>query len=415
MNYSQVVRRTNCRVCKSTKLESVINLGSTPLANAFLTQDSLDKSESYYPLEVNFCNECSFVQLGHVVSPELLFSSYVYVSSTSSVFVKHFEDFSTYVIGKFDLNKADLVIDIGSNDGILLKPFKEKGYKVIGIEPAKKIAKYASDNGIKTFPEFINKNLSVKISKKYGKAKLVTATNVFAHIDDLDEVVKCVKEFIADDGVFMIEVAYLNDFIQKNYFDLIYHEHVSYWRVETFVRFFERLGMKVFDVEYVSVHGGSIRIFAANKNSKYKESKAVNEFIKKERSLNLNKSRTFLDYSKKIEENKILLLNLLHKTKKTGKKIAAYGAPAKGNTLLNYFGIGREYIDYIVDDSPWKQGLYSPGKKIPVRSSKELKIKRVDYLLILAWNFAESIMNNNTEFSKKGGRFIVPAPKPKII
>lgn len=415
MTEPYIFRKQSCRVCESKKLKSVINLGSTPLANAFLSKENLDSDEKYYPLEVNFCQNCSFLQLAHVVSSELLFSDYVYVSSTSQVFVKHFEDFAVNAAKKFDFKKDDLIVDIGSNDGILLKPFKKAGFKVLGIEPAKKIAEHAKKQGIETLPEFINVNLGKKISKKYGKAKMVTATNVFAHIDDLDEVMKSIKEFIDKDGVFMIEVAYLNDFIEKNYFDLVYHEHMSYWRVETFVRFFERQGMKAIDAQYVPVHGGSIRIFAADKKSKRAVNKSVNEFVKKERKLNLNKEKTFTDYSRNIEKNKILLLNLLHKTKSEGKKIVGYGAPAKGNTLLNYFGIGAEYLDCIVDDSSWKQGLFSPGKRIPVKSSAELRRNKADYLLILAWNFAPSIMEKNKEFKKKGGKFIIPAPKPKII
>ncbi len=414
MKESPVFKKNTCRVCLSHNLTPVINLGSTPLANAFLKKEEIDLEEKYYPLVVDFCNNCSFIQLGHVVSPKLLFSDYVYVSSTSPVFVKHFEDFSDFAIKKFNLNSKSFVIDIGSNDGILLKPFIKKGIKVLGIEPAEKIADAANKIGIETLPFFINQNLGRRIEKKYGKADLITATNVFAHIDDLDEVVESVKKMLGQKGVFMIEVAYLNDFIKKRYFDLIYHEHLYYWRVEMFVKFFERMGMRVFDAQYVTSHGGSIRIFVARKNAGFKISSSVKEFIKKERSLKLNKKSTYLNFAKKIEENKIQLINLLYKLKKSNKKIAGYGAPAKGNTLLNYFNIGNETLEYIIDDSAWKQGLFSPGKKIPVKNSNALEKEKVDYLFILAWNFAESIISKNSNFSKKGGKFIIPVPKPKI-
>jgi len=415
MKNLQVFRKEKCRVCFSVNLVQVINLGSTPLANAFLKKTEIDNPESYYPLEVNFCRDCTFIQLGHVVDPKLLFSNYVYVSSTSPVFIKHFEDFSKHAIEKFGLVKNNLIIDIGSNDGILLKPFKDAGFKVLGIEPAKKIAKEANKRGIKTISNFIDQRLAKNIHKKYGKANLITATNVFAHIDDLDEVVKSVDQMLDKNGIFMIEVAYLIDFIEKKYFDLIYHEHVSYWRVETFVKFFEKRRMRVIAAEKVPVHGGSIRIFVAKNDSEHKAESSVKEFIKKERDINLQKESIYVKYADEIERNKILLLNLIYKLKKSGKKIAGYGAPAKGNTLLNYFSIGTETLEYIIDDSVWKQDLFSPGKKIPVKDFSELNKNKVDYLLILAWNFAESIIEKNKDFASYGGKFIVPVPKPKVI
>lgn len=410
-----VFKKNTCRVCKSKNLTRVINLGSTPLANEFLNLEQKDKGEVYYPLEVYFCNNCTFVQLGHVVAPEKLFSNYVYVSSTSQVFVDHFVKFSENACKRFKLDENSLVVDIGSNDGILLKPFKKRGVKVLGIEPAKKIAEVAKKEGIDTLPYFISENLGKKINNKYGKANLITVTNVFAHIDKLDEVINSIKKFIYKNGVLVIEVPYLVDFIKNRYFDLIYHEHLSYWRVATFIKFFESFKMEVFDVEKVSVHGGSIRIYIANKSVMNVNTENIKKFINLENKNNLNKVETYLNFAKKIEENKILLLNLLFKLKKSGKKIAGYGAPAKGNTLLNYFNIGLETLDYIIDDSPWKQNLYTPGKKIPVFSSKYLNKNNVDFMFILAWNFANSIISKNINFSKKGGKFIIPVPKPRII
>lgn len=414
MTQPQIYKRKSCRVCLNKDLTTVILLGSTPLANAFLTEKQVDLDEKYYPLEVNFCNVCTFLQLGHSVSSELLFSEYVYVSSTSPVFINHFVQFADKAIKKFNLQKDSLVIDIGSNDGILLRPFKDKKINVLGIEPAKKIAAAAQKNGIDTVPEFMSKNVAKEIKQRYGKANLITATNVFAHIDDLDEIIQSIKILLKKDGVFMIEAPYLIDFIQKRYFDLIYHEHMSYWRVETLQRIFERFDMHVIDVEKVPVHGGSIRVYVAEKGSDLPVQKSVKKFISKERTVKLNKIGTYIDYAKEIEKNKILLLNLLYKLKKTGKKIVGYGAPAKGNTLLNYFNIGRETLDYIVDDSPWKQDLYSPGKRIPVKDFSYFNKDKVDYLLILAWNFAQSIIAKNQYFAEKGGKFIIPVPRPKI-
>ncbi len=410
----QIYKRKSCRVCLNTNLTTVIILGSTPLANAFLTEKQVELDEKYYPLEVNFCNTCTFLQLGHSISSELLFSNYVYVSSTSQVFIDHFIQFADKAEKQFQLNNESLVIDIGSNDGILLKPFKEKKIRVLGVEPAKKIATVAQNIGIDTIAEFMNRKVAKQIKQKYGLADLITATNVFAHIDDLDEIILSVKMLLGKNGVFMIEAPYLIDFIQKRYFDLIYHEHMSYWRVETLQRIFDRFEMHVVDVEKVSVHGGSIRVYIARKESDVKVRPTVKKFITKEKASKLNKISTYTDYAKEIEKNKILLLNLLYKLKKSGRKIVGYGAPAKGNTLLNYFNIGRETLEYIVDDSPWKQGLYSPGKRIPVKDFATFSNDKADYLLILAWNFADSIIAKNQSFSKKGGKFIVPVPRPKI-
>ncbi|MDP3987521.1 MAG: class I SAM-dependent methyltransferase [Candidatus Levybacteria bacterium] len=405
----------NCRVCKSKNLSKVLTFGPTPLANAFLTKEQVDLGEYYFPLDVYFCKDCSFLQLGHVVSPVVLFSDYVYVSSTSPIFVSHFKEFADKIIKRFNLDKKSLVIDIGSNDGILLKPFKKLGTRVLGIEPAKKIAKVAQIDGVDTISEFFSVELAGKIVEQKRKAKVVTATNVFAHIDDLDEVIKGIKILLDEDGVFIMEAPYLIDFIKKRYFDLVYHEHLSYWAVKPLISLFKRFGMTVFDVEKVPVHGGSIRVFVKKNSSFCKVEKSVAEFLSREKEARLSDVKTYIEYGNDILENKVKLIELLTKLKTKNKRIAGYGAPGKGTTLLNFFGIGTEILDYIVDDSPWKQGLFTPGKKIPVVPSKKLYEDKVDYLLILAWNFKDSIMNNHKNFKKLGGSFIVPVPKPKIF
>jgi len=403
-----------CRACRENDFTKVLTFGPTPLANAFLTKEQVDKEEYLYPLDVYFCNNCKFLTLGHVVSPEVLFKDYVYVSSTSQVFISHFRSFAQDVYKRFNLTKKSLVIDIGSNDGILLSPFKDLGTKVLGIEPASKIAALAKKEGVETLDNFFDMQLAKQIADKYGQVKIITATNVFAHIDNLDEVINGLNILLEDKGIFIMEAPYLVDFIEKRYFDLVYHEHLSYWSVKSLISLFKRFNMEVFDVQKVAVHGGTIRAFISRKGA-YKKEKSVNKFLSLEKKWKLDEKETYLQFSDKVLENKIKLLALLRKIKSENKKIVGYGAPAKGNTLLNYFSIGQEFLDYIVDDSSWKQGLYSPGKRIPVVSSKILVDDKVDYILILAWNFAESIMVNNKEFIKKGGRFIIPVPKPVII
>ena len=416
MKFNYLIKKNeNCRVCRTRRLEKVLDFGPTPLANAFLSKKMIDNEESFYPLQVFFCQNCTMLQLGHAVSSKLLFENYVYVSSTSPVFIKHFVDFADRIKTQFKLEKKSLIIDLGSNDGILLKPFKDLGNKVLGIEPASNIAKIARKKGVDTIDEFFNVPLAKKIKKKHGKAQIITATNVFAHIDDLDEVITGIKTMLDKNGVFIIEAPYLIDFIQKRYFDLVYHEHMSYWSIKSLQAIFKRFKMSIFDVQKVPVHGGSVRVFVKQNKGSHKIQKSVSKFLAQEKKMKLHKKATYLSYGEKILQNRVNLLSILTRLKNKGSRIIGYGAPAKGNTLLNYFKIGPDILDYIVDDSVFKQGLFTPGTHIPVHSPKILSKSKVDYILILAWNFADPIMKNYSWFKKKGGRFLIPVPIPRII
>ncbi|KKQ75730.1 MAG: Nucleoside-diphosphate-sugar epimerase [Candidatus Woesebacteria bacterium GW2011_GWB1_38_5b] len=411
----QVTKVTTCRICKSQKLNSVFSFGSTPLANSFLSEEDLSKPEPFFPLELNFCENCGLLQLAHVVSPDLLFKKYLYVSSTSNVFVEHFVVYAKEVYDKFSLNDKSLVIDIGSNDGILLAPFKKLGVKVLGVDPAQNIAKEASKKGLKTLSEYFTEKTAKKISQVYGRADVITANNVFAHTDNIDELVSGVKILLKSQGVFIIEFPYLVDMLQKNLFDLVYHEHLSYLSIRPLVTFFNNHQMKIFDVKRVSSHGGSVRVFVALNSSKYKISSSVKQLIEEEKRLGLGDINTYKEFTNHIKVNSSKLSSLLDELKADGKIIAGYGAPAKGNTLLNYFNIGKNILDYIVDDSPLKQGLYTPGTHISIVSSEKLKQNPPDYLLILAWNFAEPIMKKLSDYGVGGGKFIVPVPEPLIV
>lgn len=415
MNTSIMKQHIACRMCQKRTLDFVFSLGSTALANAFLTRQQLSDPEWFFPLDVYVCRTCSLVQLGHVVSPDVLFKNYVYVSSTSIVFQQYFEKYALEAYKRFNLGKNSFIIDIGSNDGILLKPFQSLGARVLGVEPAIRIAKQANQEGIETVCEYMTTRVARTVSDRYGEANIVTANNVFAHIDDLDEIVSSVKILLGAHGVFIIEAPYLVDFVENMYFDLVYHEHLSYVAVRPLIRYFERLGMEVFDVRKTLAHGGSIRIFVQKKGGGRSVASTVATFVHREERLKLDKSETFRVFAKKILKNKGALLNLLVKLKMKGKRIAGYGAPAKGNTFLSYFGIGKDMLDFIVDDSQWKQGLFTPGTHIPVISSRELYEQQPDYLLILAWNFAESIMKQHERFRKRGGKFIIPVPTPRVL
>lgn len=406
-----VTAKPACRVCAGNNLRKVLSLGSTPPANAFVKD--LKQPEQFFPLELSFCNGCGFVQLTHVVSPELLFRDYVYVSSTSPVFVEHFKELAATIINRFKLQPKSLVVDVGSNDGVLLRPFRDKGMKVLGIDPAEKIAEMATKSGIETLPVFFTPTVAKDIVGKYGKANIVTATSVFSHVDDLDGFVNGVRELLADDGVFVIEVYYLYELLEKNLFDTIYHEHLSYFTTATIAKLLHRLGMQVFDVEETDTHGGSLRVFAQKSGGPHRVEDSVNKFMAMEAAKRLGEASTYVKFAGEIEQNKVKLLQLLNELKSKGKSIVGYGAPAKGNTLLNYFGIGPETLDYIVDDSSWKQGLYTPGTHIPVVSFEELGRRRPDYILVLAWNFAGPIMRKCA--SSGFTNFIIPVPTPEVV
>ena len=415
MRNSLFKKYPHCRFCLNRKLIPVIDLGNQPAANAFLSKGQLKEKEHFFPLKVNFCLKCGLLQLTHVVSPDYLFRNYVYVSSTSPVFVAHFEKYAQSVYKKIKLNKDSLVIDIGSNDGILLKPFKKLGIKVLGVDPARKIAREATKNGIPTIPEYFDQQLANQIIKKWGFADVITFNNVFAHVPYIDELILAAKKLLKSEGALIIEAPYLVDFLQKNLFDTIYHEHVSYLSIRPLQILFKRFNMTVFSVEKTDSHGGSIRVFVKKNESKRKIEESVDEFIKTEKRLGLANEQTYKKFAKKIEQNKNDLNKLLKQLKSKGKKIIGYGAPAKGNTLLNYFKIGSQILDYIVDDSSYKQGLFTPGMHIPVVSSERIMQDKPDYVFILAWNFAESIMKRLSDYKKNGGKFIIPVPNPVIV
>lgn len=415
MSNSLVKKYPHCRFCLHKKLIQVIDLGNQPAANAFLSKKQLKEKEFFFPLKVNFCPKCGQLQLTHVVSPDYLFRNYVYASSTSPVFIAHFEEYAKSVYEKIKLSDDSLVVDIGSNDGILLKPFRELRVKILGVDPARRIAEKATKNGIPTIQEYFDQALSKDIIKKWGFADVITANNVFAHVPFIDELILAVRSLLNTDGVLIIEAPYLVDFLQKNLFDTIYHEHVSYLSIRPLITLFKRFNMMVFDVEKTDSHGGSIRVFVKKNESKRKIEKSVDEFIKTEKRLGLANAQTYKKFAKKIDQNKEDLNALLKKLKSRGKTIIGYGAPAKGNTLLNYFDIGPEILDYIADDSSYKQGLFTPGMHIPVISSERIIQNKPDYILILAWNFAESIMKKLSDYKKNGGKFIIPVPNPVIV
>lgn len=410
----QAYRRVKeCRVCFSTNIVKYLDLGETPLANSLVDIKHRHKQESKFPLEVLYCKNCSLSQLSIVVNPKILFSRYVYHSSVSKTFQEHCAKMANKVIAMLGTGKNKLVVDIASNDGCLLRQFKIRGFKTLGVEPAENIVKKANANGIGTICAFWGKDVAQKISEKNGKAKVITATNILAHVDDLNEFLKAVNLLLDEDGLFVIEVPYLGDLLTKNEFDTIYHEHLSYFLVKPLMRLYNGHGLKIFRIEKYPIHGGSIRILAS-KNA-FEEDDSVQKFLESELNKKLYEMRTYQNFEIKVGEVKNKLQKLLTELRHKNKKIAAYGASAKGNTLLNYCGIDSRLVSFIIDDTPEKQNHLAPGSRISIVDASYLHKENPDYLLLLAWNFAKEIMQKTGLIYKRDVKYIIPIPSVKVI
>ena len=408
--------RDTCRMCLSKDLQKVVELSPTPPGNNFLEKEELGQAEVKYPLELYFCNVCHHLQLGHVVDPAILYQNdYSYVSATSAQFVKHLSDFASFAIGKFDLKAKELVIDIGSNDGTCLSFFKDAGMTVLGVDPATNIANKATKSGIETVADFFSLQLAQQLKRDYGTAKFITSHNACAHIDDLDSVIAGVQHLLADDGVFSMEVGYLYDVYTNTWFDTVYHEHLDFHSVEPLRQLFSRFDMEIISIQRVSPQGGSIRVMTQKIGGIYQKDESEDELIKLEKAAGLDKSETFTQFSDHINDVRDNLNKLINDLKESGKTIAGFGAPTKATTLMAHFGLSSEEIIFIADENPLKQGLYSPGLHIPVVPADAIYENKPDYLLILAWNFAEPIMKNHSRYVKEGGKFILPMPIPQIV
>ena len=393
-------------------MTQVLSLTPTPPANAFVP--SQNEPQLAYPLNLQLCNECAHLQLSDVIDPATLFENYVYVSGTSPSFVRHFEEYAQSIMSEYGLVKGDFVVDIGSNDGTLLGFFKIAGMEILGIDPAKDIARNASENGIETWATFFDEKSADRIVTERGKARCITANNVFAHIDDLSTVVSCIQKTLTDDGIFVFEFSYLVDVLEKTLFDTIYHEHVDYHSIFPLVRFFKKHKLELIDAHRLPTHGGSVRCVVQMQGGPYERSSRVDALVALEAECGLGKAETYRALGTKIDAVRDELTALLDGLKSEGNRIAGFGAPAKATTLMYHFGLGQDAIEFIVDDSPLKQGLYSPGLHVPILPASELYERKPDYVVILAWNFADPIMKNHADFLAAGGHFIVPLPEMAV-
>ena len=405
----------NCRICQSDDLISVLNLGHHPPSNSFLTAASLRQPETTYPLEVLTCQQCGLSQLSVAVPKRILFApDYPYDSSTSQTFRSHFRQMAHQLCDQFALGDGSLAVDIGSNTGALLEGFKERGCSVVGIEPADSMAQKANDKGIFTLNDFFSPEVADGVVRDFQQADIITATNVFAHIDDLDEVAQGLRTLMSPNGVFVAEAQYFLDMVQHVEYDMIYHEHLSYMTVQPLVYFFRNQGLELFDVELIETHGGSIRIYAGFPG-RHNVTKNVDNAIKNEISTGVVDPSGLADFSKQVRSSKDQLLGLLYSLKLSGKKIVGIGAPAKGNTLINYCKISSDLLEYITEKAEDKIGLFSPGMHIPVVPESSLFESRPDYGVVLAWNLKSEIMQNLRAFEENGGQFIIPMPSVTIV
>lgn len=407
-------RIRTCRICGSDLIFEFLSLGSMPIPNGFLSKKELKKPEPFYPLGVFVCEKCWLVQLTHVIPAEIMFKNYLYIPSTSTTMLNHFKKFAEDTIRNFSLTDKDLVIDIGSNDGSLLGYFKEYEINVLGIDPASNLAQVARLKGINTIDDFFTEKLAKRIVKDSGKARIITATNVVAHINNLHNLISGIKVLLEKNGVFIMEFPYLVDLLEKNEFDTIYHEHLSYFSIRPLIELFKQHGMYIFQIKRLTVHGGSVRIYIAKEKSAFQTNQSVQKFVKEELLRKLNTKDAYEDFGRRVRIIKRDLKTYLKKIKLQGKTIVGYGASAKGNVLLNYCKIGTDLLDYIVDSILYKHGRYTPGTHIPIFPEIRLQKDIPRYALILAWNFADEIIRKQTKYRKKGGQFIITIPYLRI-
>lgn len=406
---------TACRVCGGRDLVQFLNLGEMPLANRHLNS-AQEGGEPRFPLEIKFCRSCSQSQLSVVVDPEVLYTDYNYHSSVSTTFQKHCEAMANDLDRILGLGKADLVLEIASNDGCLLAQFKKLGCRMLGIEPATNLALLAENGGFPTLNAFWSEATADQVKQAHGGAKLVIATNVLAHVDDLHGFMRAVKKVLSPSGAFVFEVPYMVHFINKAEFDTTYHEHLSYFLLRPLKIALETNGFVLQDVKEHDIHGGSIRVIARLAASgAVAPSEDVKRLLAWEEELGLYDETTYHRFASQVALVKEELTVFLTALKARGKTLAAYGASAKGNVLLNYSGVGRELLEYVVDDTPAKQGKFYAGNRLPIVSRAQLRTAPPDYLLLLAWNFVDEMVGNTVEFRQRGGRYVVPIPSLRVM
>jgi SAM-dependent methyltransferase len=408
--------RDDCRVCHGKDVVKFLSLGDMPLAGGFIREADIP-NERRYPLDVFFCRNCSLVQVMDTVPAEVLFKDYRYLSSSTQTLVSHFEKHASDLVKMYGFDGRSLAVEIGPNDGILMAPLASRGLRVYGFEPAENIARVAVSRGLNIIVDFFTEKNARDFVKLHGKVDLILANNVFAHIDDIDEVMKGILALLGDDGVFVFEVHYILDLIEKMQFDTIYHEHLCYYSVKALQTLLGRFGMEITRISRIPIHSGSISVHAKRKSAKSDIDSSVGELLDTEAKHGLHGEPAYKGFQKKVNAVRDEIRSVIKKISADGKKIVCYGAPGRGTIFLNYVGLGRDVIDYAVDESPERYGRVVPGVHIPIYPPKKFRedIPRPDYALILAWSYESEIIRKEKQFLAGGGKFIVPLPKVRIV
>jgi hypothetical protein len=408
-----------CRACAATSLELILSLGHTPLANALLTAEQLKETEATFPLDLAFCPACALVQITETVPPEQLFREYFYLSSFSDTMLRHAEELTARLIPERKLDADSLAVEVASNDGYLLQYYKRAGVPVLGIEPATNIARIArEERGIPTVCEFFGEELAAKLAAEGRRADVIHANNVLAHVADLNGFVRGLETLLQDEGVAVIEAPYVKEMIDHREFDTIYHEHLCYFSLTALDSLFRRHGLRIQDVELLPIHGGSLLVVAGKERAVAARggvSESVTRMLAEEAAWGVGQMEFYRGFGQQVARLRDELLTLLGGLKAEGKRIAVYGASAKGSTLLNYFRLGRETLDFVVDRSTVKQGYYTPGTHLEIRAPETLLTEMPDYVLLLTWNFADEILAQQSAYRERGGRFIIPIPEVKVV
>ncbi|HXM50325.1 MAG TPA: class I SAM-dependent methyltransferase [Pyrinomonadaceae bacterium] len=402
-----------CRSCGQPDLELVLSLGNTPLANSLITEEQLNQPESTYPLDLAFCPQCSLVQITETVPPEELFREYLYFSSFSDTMLQHAREIVQRTLKARRLGAKSLAVEIASNDGYLLQYYKEAGIPVLGIEPAVNVARVAQEErGVRTLTEFFNAETARQLVEQGEQADVIHANNVLAHVADLNGFVEGLGILLREGGVAIIEVPYVKDLIDRCEFDTIYHEHLCYFSLTSLDRLCQRHGLLIQDVEHLQIHGGSLRVFVGKDRN---QSAAVRDLLDEEAGWGVSYPGFYRGFARRVEELKRSLRTFIFDLKNKQQRLAAYGAAAKGSTLLNYFQIGKEALDFVVDRSTYKQGRYMPGVHLQIYSPAKLLEEMPPYVLLLTWNFAHEILEQQAEYRRRGGRFIIPVPDLRVV
>lgn len=404
-----------CRFCQAKELTTFADLGLSPLSNNYRNKQQLNEKETFFPLHARVCNACFLVQVEEFESPDVIFNDYAYLSSYSATWLAHAQRYVNHVIERFSLTQDNNILEVASNDGYLLQYFVEKNFQVLGIEPADNVAQVARDRNIPTLSNFFGSDTAKEVLKTRDAFDLIIGNNVFAHVPDINDFTKGLKLALKSSGVITLEFPHLLELIQHNQFDTIYHEHFSYLSLSTAQRILTKHGLRIFDVEKLPTHGGSIRIYATHEdNSSHKKSDQVEQLLQEEILSGIESLNSYTKFTDKILAIKIGVMDFFAQAKKQQKSIAAYGAAAKGNTLLNYCGIGHDFIDYVADLNPNKQGRFLPGTHIPIVHPDEIRKTRPDYLLILPWNIQEEIRSAHDYIQEWGGKFVTAIPELKV-